>query len=236
MNDTTATATAAIAGTPVAAIQANFDKTVDATDFKFRFKKDKLGNQRANVELKAYVPSVEGIIAILEKGGKGLELLKDAISDTVRSAIAADVAEDEKYAQATFDAATLQLKDEKGEVTATLPKYSWEAIANQPREDRRASTIDTETWEAFAKDYQEVMPGVTAKSAEAVANATIVFLKKFSIVKTNKDVLAKLKEQLGLYMEHSKNAEQFSEIIELLLKKVDTYLGADDVQKLVENL
>jgi hypothetical protein len=205
---------------PAEVITPNFDKTVDAKDFKFRFKKDKLDNQRPTVEIKAGIPSVEGIVNILEAGGKGLELLQEAMYDVVRGAIGGWVSENETASQATFDPA----------------KFTWEAIANQPREDRRASSIPEELWTEFATDYQEVMPGVTGKSKDAVANATVVYLKKFSIVKTNKEVLAKLKDQISLYVEHSKKAEQFSDIIELLLKKVDTYLGANDVELLVQNL
>lgn len=212
------------------AITPAFDKTVDSKDFKFRFKKDKLGNQRANVEIKGFVPSVEGIVAILEKGGKGLELLQDAMYDVVRAQLASDVADDEKFTQASYDSATIKIGD------VDLPKYSWEAIANQPREDRRASSIPEELWKAFAEDYIAIMPGVTNKSVEAVTNATIVYLKKFSLVKTDKDVLNKLKQQLALYMEHSQNAEQFQEILDLLLRKADVYLAADDIETLKANL
>jgi hypothetical protein len=199
-------------------ITPNSDNTVDTKEFKFRFKKDKLGNQRPTVELKLPVPSVEGIVAILEKGGKGLELLLDVVSDTIRGAAATYVADEEKISQATFP----------------VHKISWEAIATAPRAERRS--IAEEIWEAFAKDYVEVMPSVTNKSIEAVTNATVVFLKKFTIVKTNKEVLAKLKEQLGLYVEHSKNADQFTEVIDLLVAKVDAYLSANDTDMLISNL
>ena len=199
-------------------IVANADNTVDTKEFSFRFKKDKLGNQRPSVKLAVKVPSVEGLVSILEKGGKGLELLLEVVSDTVRGALAGYVADDEKISQETVP----------------HDKLTWEAIATAPRAERK--TIADEIWEAFAKDYIEVMPGVTGKSADAVTNATVVFLKKFSIVKTNKEVLAKLKEQLGLYMEHSKKAEEFSEVLELLTSKVDTYLKANDVELLVQNL
>ena len=80
------------------------------------------------------------------------------------------------------------------------------------------------------------MPAVTSKSVEAVTNATVVYLKKFSIVKTNKEVLSKLKDQLALYMEHTKNGDQFTEILELLVSKADSYLNANDVELLVQNL
>jgi len=208
--------------TEATAIVANFDKTVDAQDFKFRFKKDKLGNQRAAVELKAFVPSVEGIISILEKGGKGLELLQDAVYDVIKGAIGADVSDNETFNQDFYN--------------LNAAKYTWEAIANQPKEDRRSSAISTEQWEAFAADYINTMPGVTGKSLDAVTMATTVYVKKFLQVKTNKDVLKLLKTQLGLYMEHSKNAEAFSDILELLLKKADTYLNADAPTLSIENL
>lgn len=201
-------------------VHANYDKNVDVKDFTFHFKKDKLGNKRASVELKLPMPSVEGIIEILQKGGKELELLQDAIYDVIRNQAGSIVSEDEKISQATFP------------TTQVL----WSAIANMPKADRRSSTIDTAVWEAFAKDYIEVMPSVTGKSVEAITNATVVYLKKFSIIKTNKEVLAKLKDQLALYLEHSKNADQFQEILELLLSKADSYLSANDVEMLVSNL
>lgn len=201
-------------------INANHDTLVDSKDFTFHFKKDKLGNKRPSVELKLPVPSVEGIISILEKGGKELELLQDAIYDVIRSQAASIVSDDEKVTQSTFPTA----------------QVLWSAIANMPKADRRSSAIDAAVWEAFAKDYIETMPGVTGKSVEAVTNATVVYLKKFAIVKTNKDVISKLKDQLALYMEHSKNVEQFQDILELLVSKADSYLNANDVELLVQNL
>lgn len=203
-----------------AATPATFNNLVDKKDFSFHFKKDKLGNKRASVELKLPVPSIEGIVAIVNGGGKELDLLQDAIYDVIRAQAAGIVSDTEKISQATFDQA----------------KVLWSFIANMPKADRSSSSISTEVWEAFAKDYIEVMPGVTAKSVEAITNATVVYLKKFSIVKTNKEVLGKLKDQLALYMEHSANAEQFTEILELLVSKADAYLGANDVELLIQNL
>jgi hypothetical protein len=216
MSETTVTDSAA---TP-ATIVPNFDKTVDAKDFKFRWKKDKLGNQRPTIEIKAGVPSMEGFVEILTKGGKGLELLQDAAYDVIRDALGAYFAENETATADSLD----------------LTKFTWEAIANQPKADRRASTISDEDWAAFAKDYIEVMPAVTNKSVEAVTNATVVYLKKFSIVKTDKPVLGKLKEQLALYMNTTKKGEDFVEILDLLNRKLDGYLAANDVQLLVANL
>jgi hypothetical protein len=203
----------------MAEIVPNVDKTVDTKDFSFRFKKDKLGNKRANLELKGPVPSVEGVVSILEKGGKGLELLFDCMYDTIRGQIYEKVSENEALNQDNFP----------------WDQVSWEAIANMPKEDRRSSAIAAEVWEAFAKDYITVMPGLTGKSVDAVTNATIVYLKKFAQIKTDKKSLGKLKEQLGLYME-TPNAEQFTEVLDLLLRRVDAYLAADDITQLTSNL
>jgi hypothetical protein len=199
-------------------IVPNVSTVEEVKDFKFRFKKDKLGNQRPTVELKLPVPNAQGVVAILTAGGKQLELLMDVIADTVRSAAASFVGDDEKISQETFP----------------LDKITWEAIANAPRAERK--TIDDAIWEGFTADYIAVMPGVTGKSQEAVTNATLVYAKKFANVKTNKDVIQKLKDQLGLYMEHSKNAEQFTEVLELLLGKAEAYLKANDVEQLISNL
>ena len=59
----------------------NFDNKVDLKEFKFHYKKDELGNKRETTELRLPVPSVEGVVSILETGGKGLELLLNVIAD-----------------------------------------------------------------------------------------------------------------------------------------------------------
>lgn len=204
-------------------VAVNFDKMHNEDTFKFRFKKDKVGVQRPSFEIKGFVPSEEGIAAILLAGGKQLTLLKDAIYDVVRSAIGADVADDERFGQATYDAVWQK-------------KYTWQAIAEIDRADRRANAIAPEVWQAFVADYVEVMPAVTNKSAEACTNATIVYLKKFSLVRTDKSTIGKLKQQLALYMEHSPKAEEFTEILELLVRKADMYLEADDFSAVLSNL
>jgi hypothetical protein len=203
----------------MSSITPNVDKNVDVKDFSFRFKKDKLGNKRSNLELKGPVPSVEGLVSIIEKGGKGLELVFDCMYDTIRAQIYEKVSENESFSQDNFP----------------WDSVSWEAIANMPKEDRRSSTIAAEVWEAFAKDYISVMPGLTGKSEDAVTNATIVYLKKFAQIKTDKKSLGKLKEQLGLYAE-TPNAEQFSDVLDLLVRRVDSYLAADDITQLTSNL
>jgi len=206
--------------TETTAINPNFNKLVDVKDFKFRFKKDEFGNQRPAVELKAGIPSVEGFVAILEAGGKQLELLQEAAYNIIRASLQAEVSDNEKASQETID----------------WNKFTWEAIANQPQADRRSSAISEEAWTAFTTEYIQIMPGITGKSVEAVGNACIVYKKKFAQIKTDKKSLEKLKEQLTLFIGHTKNGEQHQEILDMLIQKCDNYLKSDDVAQLVANL
>jgi hypothetical protein len=202
------------------AITANADKNVTGKEMIFRFKKDKLGNKRANVKCdNVPVPSVDGLITIFEKGGKELELLLEVASDTVRSVLADIVGSTPDFDPEKFD----------------FSAVSWEKIANMPKEDRRSSSIATEVWEGFVADYIAVMPGLTKKPVEAVTLATEIYVKKMTPVRSNKNALKKLEGQLALYAETA-NAENFSEILELLTRRITNYLSVDDPVILAENL
>lgn len=234
MTDATQTQTAA---TPAPDTHTVVDPAAPALSesvkMKFRFRKDKkLGTQRAPVELDGVqVPTISGLIDIINSDGfdkapdgkptsKPLQWVMELMQDAVRGSVGNWVSDDEKASQATFEPA----------------KYTFGAIAVQPREDRRASSISDEDWEAFAADYIEIMPALTNKTKDNITNAVTVYRKKFSIVKTDKAVLNLLKGQLALYVENTKNGEEFSEILDMLTHKVDMYLGQDDVQQLIANL
>ena len=192
---------------------------VSLVEMKFRFKKDKMGNQRPTVELKNVpVPNENYVITILEKGGKELKLLLEMMAGTVRNTAATIVSDDEKITAENFP----------------MEKVSWEAIANQERAER--ATISQETWESFAKEYLEIMPALTGKTPDQLGNAIQVYLKKFAIVKTNKPVLSKLRDQLTIFVENTKNGEDFADILELLQGKLELYLNSNDVELLVANL
>lgn len=193
---------------------------VKLMEFNFRFKKDKLGNQRPAVKLKAPVPTATGLVEILTSGdAKQFSLLQDACFDVIRDVLATMVAEKEDINQDNLD----------------LSKLSWAAIANMPKEDRRSSTLPEELWTAFVADYIAVMPGLTNKSEEAVKNATEVYVRKFAPWKSQKGIISKLKEQLALYAS-TPNAEQFSDILDLLVRRADAYLAADDLAAIAGNL
>lgn len=196
----------------------NFDENIDMKEMKFSFRKDELGNTRPAVEVKLAVPSVEGIAKIFNEGGKGLEVLvslvQDAVADHVRNLLSNDPAI--TSANFPFDQAT------------------WESLVAMPEAERRGRGIAKEVWESFAKDYIAQMPAVTGKSTDAVTLAAKLFSQKYQSIKSNKDVIAKLKTQLAIYLT-TPNAEQFIECVKFLDEKADTLLQADETA-LLNNL
>ena len=215
--ESTETATAATG----ADVSVEFDNTVDKVSTKFNFRKVKdeatgVETKRATVELDLPLLTVEGVVAAMKSGGKQLELVIEACR------------------QFQLDRAREIVNDTVDISAANFPwkELTWEAIANLPKAERRGGGIPKETWEDFSKDYVAVMPTVTGKSAEQIANAAKILLNKFQQAKTNKPVLALLKEQLGIYANSSPNAEQFSDCISFLVEKADVFLKMDDAQLL----
>jgi len=200
-------------------VQNNLDKFHTLKEVTFRFKKDKLGNQRPTVTFQAPILTPEGIANILTTGdAKQWNLLEEALYEKVRSVAAGFVGEE------SFDL-------DKFDIT----QLTWQAIANMPKEDRRSSAISEETWAGFVADYISVMPALTGKTQDQAKNATDVYVRKMVPVKTNKKLLAKLKEQLALYASQP-SAENFTDILDLLLKRCDTYMAADDMTEILSNL
>lgn len=196
-------------------INAAYNKFLDEKEVKFSFRtvKDEatgLESKRPTIEQKIPVPSVEGIISILEAGGKQLELLLDTVADVIYGRAREVLADDEKLTEVPLD------------------QLTWEIIANLPKAERKGRGIPKDVWEDFSKDYIAVMPSVTGKTAEQVGNAAKILLNKFAQVKTNKPVINLLKGQLALYLNSSPNAESYSECVEFLVNKADTLLAADE--------
>lgn len=212
------------------AIKAKFNNKVDIREMSFFFKTVKIldsegkdtgeTSKRDTITLDLPVPSVEGIIHILESGDdKATQLLLEAVADIVAARARALINEDESLKADNFP----------------LEQLAWEVIANLPKAERRGGGISKETWDEFVKDYIAVMPVVTGKTVQQVTNAAKLFAAKFNPVKTNKPVIAKLKEQLGIWLTNSKQAGDLTECYEFLVNKADKLLAADEAA-LLENL
>jgi hypothetical protein len=105
-----------------------------------------------------------------------------------------------------------------------------------PKEDRRSSTIDPSVWAAFADDYMAIMPALTGKSQDKIKLAIEMYVKKLTPIKTRKQALSTLGTQLALYTDNSKRAEEFIDILQLLTRRIDSYMKADDPKVLEEAL
>jgi len=208
----------------VDSITVNYNYQVDTkpTEFKFKKSTDKdtcIETIRKPVVLAIPYPSVEGVVAILNAGGKQLELLMEAVQGVVNAAVRDLLYDDVKLNAANFP----------------VDKISWEAIANIPKVQRRGGGIPKEVWEAFGNDYCEVMPTVTGKSLDAVANAAKILIGKLQAARTNEPVLTLLMEQLAIYAEHSPNIGEFVECVEFLTTKAETFLNVSE-EELLANL
>jgi hypothetical protein len=203
-------------------VNYDFDVVVKPTDFNFKKSKDKetgIETVRKTVQLAIPYPSVQGILDILEKGGKSLELLIESMESVVNDQARSLLYEDTELNAANFP----------------VDKLAWEFIANMPKAQRRGGGIPKDTWEAFVQDYCEVMPAVTGKTPEQVANASKLFMGKLQGAKTNEPVLKYLVEQLAIYSESSPNLADYVECVEFLLAKADTFLNISD-EDLLANL
>ena len=203
------------------AVEANFDNTVDKVATKFNFRKVvtkdeatglEVETKRPTVELELPLITVEGVVKALREGDKGLELVVEACRNIQLERAREIVNEREDINAANFP----------------YDQLAWAVIASLPKAERRGGGIAKEQWEDFGKDYAAIMPSVTGKTPEQVANAVKIFLNKFQQVKTNKPVLNVLKDQLAIYASSSPSAEQFTDCISFLTEKAEACLKMDD--------
>lgn len=205
-------------------ISEHYDFDVDPRAVAFHFKsvKDKetgTTTKRESITLALPYPSIKGIVTILEKGGKGLELLREAVDTVITQHARAMITDDDK-----LNAATLPVE-----------KLSWEFIANMPKPERTGGGIPKEMWEAFVADYIDIMPEATGKTTEQVANAGKILLNKFAQCKTNLPVLQMLTEQLAVYAEKSEDFDTYATCVEFLVDKADKLLNVTE-EDLLEGL
>ena len=116
-----------------------------------------------------------------------------------------------------------------------MDKLSWEFIANMPKPERMGGGIAKEVWEDFGKDYIITMPEATGKSIDKVTLASKLLVGKLAAIKTNFPALQMLSEQLTIYINASKRAEEFAPCVAFLVDKAEKLLTTTPEQ-LLENL
>lgn len=213
----------------IAAIKANFNNLVDVKETNFFFRKvtnevknpdgtvSKVETKRPTVTIPLPIPSVEGIVEILQAGGKQLDLLLEAVAGVVIEQAREKVNENESINADNFPYADL----------------AWEKIANLPKAERRGGGISKELWDDFEADYVAIMPALTGKKKEAVEMAAKVFKTKFAGATTNKPVLKLLEGQLALYAANTTQGETTLPCIEFLQGKLEKLLNTDETNLLL---
>ncbi len=194
---------------------------VIATEVSFFFRKDKeTDTKRDTVKLALPFLTVDAIVEIFEKGDpKQINLVLDSCNQQIVAQARAMVNDKEDINQENLD----------------LSKLSWEAIANLPQAERRGGGIAKEVWEDFFKDYASTMKETAGKDDEQLERHVAILSKKFGTVRSNKKVLAAFNTFLDQYAAGTKELETFSECVDFLKTKIDTFLKADDAA-LLENL
>lgn len=209
-------------------ITANHNPLIDYRDATFNFRKVKneetgVESKRDSVSVKLAIPSVEGIVKILQEGGKGLELLQSAVENTIMDYARQQLADDPKLTSENFPADLI----------------TWDAIANLPESERKGRGIAKEVWEDFIKSYIENMPAIIGKPVEVVKKQASILAQKFQPLKNHEkknELLPKFVEMLTLYVSGAPDAEQFSAPIEFLIKKAEQFMEADNSGDLADNL
>jgi hypothetical protein len=209
-------------------IKANHDPLIDRKEVTFSFRKTKdpdtgVETKRENIDVVIEVPSVEGIVKMLQDGGKSLELLQSAVESTITDYIKSALSDDRSITSENFNPAL----------------YTWDVIANLPDTDKRGRGIPKELWEQFIESYIETMPAVIGKPVAVVRKQAAHFANKFQVLKTHElknEVLPKFIEMLTLYTNSNPEAEQYSACIEFLIKKADEFMNMDKSTDLASNL
>src|ERR1700748_615409 len=189
-------------------------------DYKFRFNKDELGNQRPAVEVKIPVPSYNGLVSIINNaetpdGKKAFDLLQQAAARVIIDEVRSFVAENANASQDTIP----------------WTKFTFEEIAKIPQGIRGVSAIGKELWDKFANAYVAVMPALT-NSTQGVAAARVgVLVQKCRPLTGNperKKIIENLMATLAIFVgSNTPDLEEFAPILEFLTKKADE-LKAED--------
>lgn len=179
----------------------------------------KVKYKRPTLRLALPLVNFDGIVAAL--GDASNPEIAEKVQQYVVSLVQAD----------QIAAARSQVNDEETPVGdqehLDLSKLTITFIAAQPASERRGGGIGKDTWEAFGKDYTEVMlaEGVDSKK---IGKAVDWLLKKFAPIKTVKPAIKKLAGLVDLYATKTTNLEDFSECVEFLQNKAKALLNADD--------
>jgi len=200
-------------------------------DTKFNFKTRTIKNEDGTVikQLKkqpsviAQLPflTADEVIGMLQSEDvKAKELVLDYVNSAIRD-----------QARAQFDELIESFGDDDSRSVSAdqldFDKLTFSYIANLPPAQRGARALSEEDYTAFFTDYSSVMVATTGKPIEKIKKHIELF-KKPARVKSAKDVLGVLIEQLDIYLVSSPNLEDTGEVANRIRTKFDKWLKAEE--------
>jgi len=200
----------------------------EVKELEYHFKKEKIrnaegdvigeGKKLPSVKLGLSILTPEGLLEVIQAGGKELELLMDAVEEITYNA-GRDLIND------------LRAKNPEKDIEPSmidLAKLAWSVIANIPRAERRGLGLSDEDWESFAADYRSIMPKATGKDVDRIEKHIQLFKKKFYPCRNHKKALGVLADMLSLWAVSSSTMEDNKEVYEYLKGRVDVLLAEEE--------
>jgi hypothetical protein len=194
----------------------------------YHFKKEKIkdasgavigeGKKLPSVKVSVPVPTAEGILEIVQAGGKELEYLLTLVKEGVIAAGRNLVNQIREKSPES------EIKPEAIDVSA----LAWSVIANIPQAERRGLGITDEDWDTFSADYRAIMPKVTGKDTDRIEKHLQHFKKKFYMCRNDKKALGILQDMLNLWASNTSSMEDNEDVYEYLKNRVETLLQEEE--------
>lgn len=200
-------------------------------DTKFNFKTRTIKNEDGSVlkTLKKqpsvivqlpYLTAEEVVATLQSEDVKAKDLVLEYVNSAIRD-----------QARAQFDELIESFGDDDSRTVSgdqlDFDKLTFSYIANLPPAQRGARALSEEDYTAFFTDYTQVMVATTGKPVEKIKKHIELF-KKPARVKSAKDVLGVLIEQLDVYLVSSPNLEETGEAANRIRSKFDKWLKAEE--------
>lgn len=137
--------------------------------------------------------------------------------------------DDALYSQARDQINQFREDNPKATVTANVIDYSKlsvNALANMPASER-GNKLDEEDMKAFIVDYVSVMPQASGKDANKIKAQANILDKGLRTVKTDKKVLAVMKDLLTLWAANTPNLDEHQKVYDALNGRIDKWVKAE---------
>jgi len=200
-------------------------------DTKFNFKTRTIKNEDGTVlkTLKKqpsvivqlpYLTAEEVVATLQSEDVKAKDLVLEYVNSAIRD-----------QARAQFDELIESFGDDDSRTVSgdqlDFDKLTFSYIANLDPKVRGTRALSEEDYTAFFTDYANVMVATTGKPIEKIKKHIELF-KKPARVKSAKDVLGVLVEQLDIYLVSSPNLEETGEAANRTRAKFDKWLKAEE--------